>query len=72
MKNSDTDTASENETEETEKKNLDEMTKDTIEYLAGWVAKKYKQKFPNLGSTTTTFNSSYEKDHNYLLLRPGT
>lgn len=67
VENSDTDTASENETEETKKTNSEEMTEDAIEYLAGWVAKKYKQKFPELGSTTTTFNSSNVRDHNYLL-----
>lgn len=65
--NSDTDTASENETEVTMKTNSDEMTEDATEYLAGWVAKKYKDKFPELGITTTKFNNSNVSDHNYLL-----
>lgn len=65
--NSDTDTASENGSEGTEKTNSNEMSEDAIEYLAGWVARKYKQKFPELGSITTTFNSSNISDHNYLL-----
>lgn len=42
------------------------MTEDASEYLAGWVARKYKKKFPELGSTSTTFNSSNVSDNNYL------
>lgn len=30
------------------------MTQDAVEYLIGWVAKKYRKKYPELGSTTTT------------------
>jgi len=37
---------------------------DATEYLAGWVAKKYKLQFPELGSTTTTVNS-IQKTHGH-------
>jgi len=43
-----------------------EMTNDAVEYLAGWIAKKYQLKFPELGSITS--KSSYDKsshEHNY-------
>lgn len=43
------------------------MTQDAAEYLAGWVAKKYKQKFLELGCTTTEFHTSSNNDHSYLL-----
>lgn len=33
-----------------------EMTNDAIEYLAGWIAKKFRSKFPELGSTTSWVN----------------
>jgi len=46
---SDTDTNS----DDSEKSNINEMTEDAVEYLAGWVANKYRQKFPKLGCTTT-------------------
>jgi len=33
--------------------NINEITEDTKEYLAGWMAKKYGQQFPELGCTKT-------------------
>lgn len=44
----DNDTSIENESE-----HLNEMTQDAVEYLAGWIAKKFKIKFPEIGCTTT-------------------
>lgn len=66
LNDSETDTASENESPINETKSMNEMTQDSIEYLAGWVAKKYKSKFPELGSTTSQ-KSSLINEHNYLM-----
>ncbi|KAL4122912.1 hypothetical protein QTP88_015163 [Uroleucon formosanum] len=41
-----------------------EMTKDTVEYLIGCVAKKYRKKYPELGSTTTVLGNTC---HDYTL-----
>lgn len=46
-------------------KNKYEMEEDAIEYLAGWVAKKYKLQFPELGSTTTQCNLELTQEHDY-------
>jgi len=35
------------------------MTNDGVEYLSGWIAKKYQLKFPELCSITS--KSSYDK-----------
>ncbi len=40
------------------------MTKDAVEYLIGWVAKKYRKKYPELGSTTTVLDNTC---HDYTL-----
>ncbi|KAF0762911.1 Uncharacterized protein FWK35_00018629 [Aphis craccivora] len=42
----------------------EEMTKDVVEYLIGWVAKKYRKKYPELGSTTTVLDNTC---HDYTL-----
>ncbi|XP_050059969.1 uncharacterized protein LOC126551190 [Aphis gossypii] len=34
------------------------MAQDAVEYLAGWVARKYRILFPELGSTTTEINKN--------------
>jgi len=44
---------SDTNSDDSEKSNINEMTEDAVEYLAGWIAKKYRQKFPELGCTTT-------------------
>ncbi|XP_022161005.1 uncharacterized protein LOC111027089 [Myzus persicae] len=49
-----TDTSSENESSNDVDENQHDLELDATEYLAGWVAKKYKLQFPELGSTTTT------------------
>jgi len=36
---------------EDESEDLNEMTQDAVEYLAGWIAKKHKKKFPEIGCT---------------------
>ncbi|KAL4126486.1 hypothetical protein QTP88_010708 [Uroleucon formosanum] len=41
-----------------------EMTKDAVEYLIGWVTKKYRRKYPELGSTTTVLGNTC---HDYTL-----
>jgi len=39
-----------------------------MEYLAGWVAKKYRLQFPELGLTTTQYNAAQnENSHDYTL-----
>jgi len=44
------------------------MSRDALEYLAGWVAKKYKLQFPELGSTTTLYNAAQnENGHDYTM-----
>lgn len=60
---SDTDTNS----DDNEKSNINEMTEDAVEYLAGWIAKKYRQKFPELGGTTTEAKVKSIDEHDYLL-----
>lgn len=43
-----------------------EMVQDAVEYLAGWVAKTFRLKFPELGSTTTEQNSKKSSNgHDY-------
>lgn len=44
-----------------------EMEEDATEYLAGWVAKKYKIQFPELGSTTTKCNLERPLEHDYQI-----
>jgi len=56
---SDTDMASENKSEIIiENRNKNEMELDSIEYLAGWVAKNYRSTMPEIGCTTTEFNKT--------------
>ena len=55
---SDTDTASENSEMPCKHNKENEMTLDAVEYLAGWLAKKYRSKIPEIGCTTTEFNKS--------------
>lgn len=45
------------------------MVQDAVEYLAGWVAKIFRLKFPELGSTTTEqhLNKS-SHGHDYVIL----
>jgi len=62
-----TDTASENESQVEESRNNSEMTNDAVEYLAGWVAKKRKLKFPEIGSITTAKKSRATNEHDYLM-----
>lgn len=64
---SETDTASENESQVKELRNNNEMTNDAVEYLAGWVAKKHKSTFPEISSTTTATKSRALNDHDYLI-----
>lgn len=69
---SDTDTTSESESLDTsfikEENNSNEMSKDAIEYLTGWVAKKYRFKYPEIGSTTTELmKSKMSSCHDYSL-----
>jgi len=45
-----TDTTSENESSNDGDENQHDLELDATEYLAGWVAKKYKLQFPELGS----------------------
>jgi len=44
-----------------------EMEEDATEYLAGWVAKKFKIQFPELGSTTTKCNLESPLEHDYQI-----
>lgn len=44
-----------------------EMEEDATEYLAGWVAKKYKIQFPELGLTTTKCNLEIPLEHDYQI-----
>lgn len=63
---SSTDTSSEIESSEEIDKNENEMEEDAVEYLAGWVAKKLKIAYPELGLTTTQCNSDQNKqEHDY-------
>jgi len=64
-----TDTTSENESSNNGDENQHDLELDATEYLAGWVAKKYKLQFPELGSTTTTVNS-IQKTHGHDYLVP--
>lgn len=64
---SETDTASENESLVNKVRNNNEMTQDAVEYLAGWVARKYKIKFPELGSITAAKKSKMINEHDYLM-----
>ncbi|KAL4152818.1 hypothetical protein QTP88_000651 [Uroleucon formosanum] len=69
-KNEDTETGTDTDTDTdtiNDNKSINEMTQDAIEYLAGWIAKKYRMKFPELGCTTTQLNTSRVNDHNYQL-----
>jgi len=50
---------------ENKSENVSEMTQDATEYLAGWIAKKYRIKFPELGCTITQLNTSRVNDYNY-------
>lgn len=47
-----TDTNSDNELIVNNCNNKIEMVQDAVEYLTGWVAKTFRLKFPELGSTT--------------------
>lgn len=38
-----------------------------VEHLAGWVAKKYKLKFPEIGSITAAKKSIATNEHDYLM-----
>jgi hypothetical protein len=48
-------------------KNKYENEEDAIEYLAGWVVKKYNLQFPELGLTTTQCNLEYLQEHDYRI-----
>lgn len=65
---SDTNDSSDDETLNTsnteEEQCQKEMTKDAVEYLIGWVAKKYRKKYPELGSTTYLLGNTC---HDYTL-----
>lgn len=50
--NSETDTASEDESQASKVENNIEMTQDAVELLAGWMTLKYKLKFPESCTTT--------------------
>lgn len=67
---SETDTATEcdsiNTSYDHQEEDKNEMSLDAVEYLAGWVAKKYRYKYPELGSTSTEVNKT-SKDHDYLI-----
>ncbi|KAF0739316.1 THAP-type domain-containing protein [Aphis craccivora] len=72
IRTSDTDTTSESESLDTsfikEENNSNEMSKDAIEDLFGWVAKKYRFKYPEIGSTTTELmKSKMSSCHDYSL-----
>jgi len=44
------------------------MEIDSIEYLAGWVAKKYRSIMPEIGCTTTEFNKTNNlSGHDYMV-----
>jgi hypothetical protein len=63
-----TDTITDNNTStENEIENLNEMIRDAVEYLAGWIAKKYRIKFPEFGCSTIQVYTSRGIDHNYQL-----
>lgn len=64
-----TDTASDNESMESNCNEKNEMVQDAVEYLAGWVARTYRHKFPELGLTTTEQNSN-EKTHGHDYVMP--
>jgi len=64
-----TDITSENKSSNDGDENQHDLELDATEYLAGWVAKKYKLQFPELGSTTTTVNS-IQKTHGHDYLVP--
>jgi len=67
---SDTDTASEDYDPQNinDHQNENEMAIDGIEYLAGWVAKKFKLTFPEIGCTTTELNKKKSlPDHDYIM-----
>lgn len=55
---SSTDTLSESSFSEIIIEDQNEMNRDAIEYLAGWVAKKYRLQFSEFGSTTTQYNNA--------------
>jgi len=69
LEGSGSNTESDGESPQEINKNKYEIEEDAIEYLAGWVAKKYKVQFPELGSTTTQCNLDLEhtKQHNYQI-----
>lgn len=65
---SSTDTISESSFTGIISEDKNEMGRDAIEYLAGWVAKKFRQQFPELGSTTTQYNAAQnENGHDYTM-----
>lgn len=66
---SDTDTASENELQETNKNNNNKSEKsiDVIEYLAGWVAKKFIITIPEVGCSTGCNEIKSAYDHKYIM-----
>jgi len=56
-----------NTTDENELQNSKtEMGQHAIEYLAGWMAKKYRLKLPEIGSTTTELMKD-NHDHNHVI-----
>lgn len=64
-----TDTNSDSESIVNNCNNKIEMVQDAVEYLAGWVAKTFRLKFPELGSTTTEQHlnkSSHGHDYGVL------
>jgi len=64
---SETDTASDNESQVKESRNNSEMTNDAVEYLAGWISKKHKLKFPEIGSITAAKKSRATIEHDYVI-----
>jgi len=43
------------------------MIEDAVEYLAGWIPKKYREKLSELGCTTTESKIKSIDEHYYLL-----
>lgn len=64
---SSTDTCSDNGLPESIDQGKNEMQENAIEYLAGWIAKKYRLQFPELGSTTTQCDSVQKQGHDYTI-----
>lgn len=64
---SETDTASENESQVKESRHNSEMTNDAVEYLAGFIAKKHKLKFPEIDSITAAKKLRAKNEHDYVI-----